>query len=143
VTSSLCNVCEKRGYLIIIRALHTSGWPTKDGAYVKFRLPSGEGEPTGEFSGSAAVDVHDSVVSVALNSTSELSCISSLSTGGEEAECAAGGEGRVPETDRRSPESPADPTPKLRPDLVVICCLVASSVSSLMLKGLHGTQFER
>ena len=59
---------------------------------------------------------------VAINSASEPSCISSISTRGKEAECAAEVEGRVTETDRRSPESPTGPTPKLRPDLVVICC---------------------
>ena len=71
--------------------------------------------------GSAEVEKNDSVEVVAVGSASELACISSLSTGGEEAECATEVEGRVPETDRRSPESPADPTPKLHPRLVVLC----------------------
>jgi len=61
-------------------------------------------------------------------------CVSSLSTRGEEAECAVGGEWRVLAAAGRSPESPTGPTPKLRPDLVVVCCLLVSSVSSLMLR---------
>jgi len=72
------------------------------------------GEPAGESICVATVEAVDSIVVVAINSTSEPSCISSLSTRGEEAECAAEVEGRVPETDRRSPELPTGPTPKLR-----------------------------
>jgi len=86
---------------------------------------------TGESICAATVEADDSVVVAAVKAI----CVSSL---GEEAECAVG-EGRVPAAARRSPESPTGPTPKLRPDLVVICCLLASSTSSLMLKGLHGT----
>jgi len=97
---------------------------------------AGGGELTGGFSGSAVVDVHDSVILATSDLSSEPGCISSLSTGGEEAKCTAEMEGRVRETGRRSPESPADPTPKLRPDLVIIRCLTVSSVSSLILEGL-------
>ena len=101
------------------------------------------GESTGEFICIAALVIVDSVVVVAVSPTSEPSCVSWLSTKGEEAECAAEAEGRAPGADRRPPESPTDPTPKLCPDLVVICCLLCclavSFTSSLMLKGLHGT----
>jgi len=80
-----------------------------------------ERESTRESIGAAPeVETNDSMEAVAVDSASEQGCISSLSTGGEEAECAAEDEGRVPATGRRSPESPAYPTPKLHPDLVVL-----------------------
>jgi len=78
------------------------------------------GELTGEFSCSAVVDVHESVILATSDLSSEPGCISLPSTGGEEAKCAVEEEGRFPETDRRSPESPAGPTPKLHPHLVVL-----------------------
>jgi len=98
------------------------------------RAADEEGELTGESICIATVEANDSVVAVAVNAI----WVSPFSIRGEEAECAVGGEGRVPAAAGRSPESPTGPTPKLRPDLVVICCLPVS-VSSLMLKGLRGT----
>ena len=69
-----------------------------------------EGELTGESTCVATVEANDSVFVVAVKAI----CISSLSTRGEEAECAVGGEGRVPAAAGRSPESPTGGTPKLR-----------------------------